>query len=212
MLSTLVGNSNEKEPGWLSQFDRGRHFSNEGRFDVSDTTAAGTSDRQLLTSLRSGSSTDFHELYLRHASAVLRYAWRLADDSSDAEDLVQEVFATAWAKRRTITIAGDSLLPWLLVTCRNHGANLVRKKSRTRTVPIADDETTSATSNDGNDLRWIRHEIDSLSPTDQRICQLCLLEGVPYREAAEQLGFTANGVAKRVERIRKHLRSVRTGD
>jgi RNA polymerase sigma factor (sigma-70 family) len=211
MLSTLVRNSNEKESGWLSQFARDRHFSNEGRFDVSDTTAAGTSDRQLLASLRSGSSSDFRELYRRHASAVLRYAWRLADDSSDAEDLVQEVFATAWAKRRTITIVGDSLLPWLLVTCRNHGANLVRKKSRTRTVPIADDETTSATSDD-DDLRWIRHEIDSMSPIDQRVCRLCLVEGVPYREAAEQLGVTANGVAKRVERIRKHLRSVRAGD
>ena len=179
---------------------------------MSDTTAAGTTDRALLASLRSGNSADFHELYRRHASAVLRYAWRLAADSSDAEDLVQEVFATAWAKRRTIVLVSDSMLPWLLVTCRNHGANLVRKKSRTRTVPLPETETASEASTDADDLRWIRDEIESLSPIDQRICQLCLLEGVPYREAAEQLGFTANGVAKHVERIRKHLSSLRTSD
>ena len=104
------------------------------------------------------------------------------------------------------------MLPWLLVTCRNHGANLVRKKSRTRTVPLPENETAFEASADADDLRWIRDVIESLSPTDQRICQLCLLEDVPYREAAEQLGFTANGVAKRVERIRKHLSSLRTSD
>ena len=179
---------------------------------MTDARSTVALDRQLLAALRTGDRTSFHSLYRRHVRAVLRYAWRLTDDSSDAEDLVQEVFATLWAKRRDITIVGESMLPWLLVTCRNHGANLIRKKARTRTVPIAVDEEAPAPDEASDDLRWIRDEINALSPLDQRICQLCLFEGVPYKEAAERLGITANGVAKRVERMRKRLRSVRETD
>jgi RNA polymerase sigma factor (sigma-70 family) len=176
---------------------------------MTDARSASVDDGTLVLSLRAGDRPSFLALYRRHAATILRYAWRLADDSGDAEDLVQEVFATLWAKRRTITLAGDSLLPWLLVTCRNHGANLVRKKAKTRTVALSEDRVDAPQSDAVDDLRWIHDEIDSLGPLDQRICQLCLLEGVPYRQAAAQLGITANGVAKRVERIRKHLRAVR---
>jgi RNA polymerase sigma-70 factor (ECF subfamily) len=172
-------------------------------------------DAQLLAVVRGGDRGAFHELYRRHASVLIRYAWRLADDSADAEDLVQEVFATAWTKRRTITIVGDSLLPWLLVTCRNHGANLVRKKARTRTVPIDTDAADLAQPTnveDFDELRWVRTELAELSPLDQQICQLCFVGGIPYKTAAVQLGISANGVAKRVERIRKQLRAARATD
>ena len=208
MLSTLSGNFGLKEPVAVT-FRAIQTLLNRRGFHVSDARSGVPSDRQLLLSVQAGDRTSFHDLYRRHASAVLRYAWRLADDSSDAEDLVQEVFATLWAKRRGVALPGESVLPWLLVTCRNHGANLVRKKARTRTVAMGDDEAYATPSDAADDLRWIHDEIDSLGPLDQQICRLCLLEGVPYREAADELGITANGVAKRVERIRRRLLAAR---
>ncbi|WP_372435512.1 hypothetical protein [Subtercola frigoramans] len=51
----------------------------------------------------------------------------------DVEELVQDTFFTVWLKSSTIILPNTSLLPWLLVTCRNHGLNLRRRHDKHRT-------------------------------------------------------------------------------
>jgi RNA polymerase sigma-70 factor (ECF subfamily) len=53
-------------------------------------------------------------------------------------------------------------------------------------------------------------EIASMSPLDRDVCRLCLIEGVPYKDAAALLGITPSTIAKRVERARRHLKSIRS--
>jgi RNA polymerase sigma-70 factor (ECF subfamily) len=176
-------------------------------------TEVNSSDLSLLAALHGGDRASFHELYRRHAPSVLRYAWRLVSDSYEAEELVQETFITFWAKRRSIDVPGASVLPWLLVTCRNHGANAQRKRARNHADQI--DAEVVASSNDqssSDTLRWVLKAVEAMNPVDQQLCRKCLIEGVPYREAATQFGTTAGTVAKRIERIRKHLRAVRAAN
>jgi RNA polymerase sigma-70 factor (ECF subfamily) len=176
-------------------------------------TETNSSDLSLLASLRGGDSASFHEMYRRHAPAVLRYAWRLVSDSYEAEELVQETFITFWAKRRSIDVPGASVLPWLLVTCRNHGANAQRRRTRNQADEIDADVISSNSDQSPSDtLHWVLKAIEAMNPVDQQMCRMCLIEGVPYREAATQLGTTTGTVAKRIERIRKHLRAVRAAN
>ena len=51
----------------------------------------------------------FEDLYRTHHPAVLRYAVRRVGPD-DADDVVSEVFATAWRRR---TAVGEPPLPWL---------------------------------------------------------------------------------------------------
>ena len=55
-------------------------------------------------------------------------------------------------------------------------------------------------------LRWVRDEIAALAPVDRRICELCLLEGHSYAEAAEILGLSVGAVTQRVSRSRARLK------
>ena len=177
------------------------------------------SDEQLIArSLRSDRGA-FAELFARHSKPVYLYAWGVTRHNGDAEDITQEVFVTAWAKLAQIRIAGSSALPWLLVTCRNLLLNHSRRQSYRATTELdemAIDHRTSTRAADAaarsEELRLVMHEIGQLDGTDQRICQLCLVEGYSYAEAASKLGITSSAIAKRVERLRIALKAAVRND
>ena len=74
----------------------------------------------------------FGDLFDRHSTAVYRFAYSLTHDDTEAQELVQETFVTAWKKLADIRLAGDSMLPWLIVTTRNHALNLRRNRPAAR--------------------------------------------------------------------------------
>ena len=165
-------------------------------------------DARLLALAASGDHRAFEELFDRHSPAVFRYAWGLADQRQDVDDLVQETFFVAWKRRHSILIAGDSVLPWLLVSCRNLAFNLNRKRRRDEAeelpATLIHEESTAP-----DDLEWVLDEINKLGDVDRRLCQLCLIEGHDYDTAAAQLGISTTGARKRIQRIRAGLRRAR---
>jgi RNA polymerase sigma-70 factor (ECF subfamily) len=66
----------------------------------------------------------FEALYREHHAAVLSYARRRG---VEPDDLVAEVFATAWRSRDRVP---DAPLPWLLRTARNHLLHEARSQAR----------------------------------------------------------------------------------
>ena len=90
---------------------------------------------------RAGPNKAYIAAFEKYGSPVLRYALRVTNNSADAEEVVQETFVTAWAKRKSLDLASESLLPWLLVTCRNHAANLRRRNRRHEADELNDDIT-----------------------------------------------------------------------
>jgi RNA polymerase sigma factor (sigma-70 family) len=160
-------------------------------------------DIELLVSAQDGDVAAFTQLYRRHARAVLRYAWAGLGTRTEAEDALQETFATAWARRRNATIIDESLLPWLLATCRNHVRNQIRRRRRHHAEELGD---TVVVQYDHDALLDLRHELRLLSDLDRRLCELCLVQGLSYREAALVLDTTETAVGKRLQRTRARLR------
>lgn len=177
-------------------------------------------DAELLTRLTMGDQRALAALFDRHAVAVTRYAWAMAASRMDVEEIVQDTFVTAWRKAPAIALADASLLPWLLVTCRNLARNAVRKAARRPAEGF--DELDSARSDAlreshreeavRDELRWVLDEIARLEPVDRRVCELCLIEGVPYTDAAAMLGMSTAAVRQRISRSRVRLRKAVTFD
>lgn len=184
--------------------------------DESDGT-----DAELLERLASGDQRALAVVFDRHAPAVTRYAWAIAPSRMDVEEIVQDTFLTVWRKAAEIMIAETSLLPWLLVTCRNFGMNAMRKTARTRAEHF-DDEVPQGGADvvrehhdaeaARDDLRWVLDEIERLEPIDRQVCELCLVEGLPYAEAAERLDLSVGAVKQRVSRSRAQLKKAVTLD
>ena len=174
-------------------------------------------DAELLQRLASGDQRALSVAFDRHAAAVTRYAWAIAPSRMDVEEIVQDTFLTLWRKAADIMLAETSMLPWLLVTCRNFGMNAVRRAARNRAEELGDgthradvvrehDDAEAAR----DDLRWVLDEIERLEPIDRQVCELCLVEGLPYAEAARRLDLSVGAVKQRVSRSRARLKKAVT--
>ena len=174
--------------------------------DESDGT-----DAELLERLASGDQRAMAVVFDRHAPAVTRYAWAIAPSRMDVEEIVQDTFLTAWRRATEIMIAETSLLPWLLVTCRNFGMNAARRAARNRADQFDDEAAFRADvvreHHDAEaareDLRWASTR--SSRPTSGGVRALPV-EALPYAEAAEQLNLSVGAVKQRVSRSRARLK------
>ncbi|MFF2277646.1 RNA polymerase sigma factor [Agromyces sp. NPDC058126] len=176
-------------------------------------------DDELLAGLVRGDRSALPVLFDRHAPTVTRYAWAIAQNRQDLEEIVQDTFITLWRKSAEIVLYEASLLPWLLTTCRYLAANAGRRHFRNQADELPDDSRLGRSThahreaeNAKEQLRWVLDEIARLDPIDRRVCELCLVDGVPYGEAAESLGLSVGAVKQRVLRSRARLRKAVTAD
>jgi len=173
-------------------------------------------DVELIARSIARDARAFGDLFDRHATAVYRFAYSLTHDTTEAQELVQETFVTAWKKLADIRLVGDSMLPWLIVTTRLHAQNLQRRKQRAETLPLEEhilNHRAEALHTDHlahrEELEWVFAAVEKLGEIDRRIVELCLYEGRSYKEAAMRLGLSVTGVTKRIERSRTTLRKMR---
>ncbi len=87
------------------------------------------SDAALLERLRSGDSTAFDELFLRHYAAVYRVLYGVVGDAQEAEDLAQETF-TALYRQPPRLDGPDGLGGWLYRVAVNRAYNALRSNQR----------------------------------------------------------------------------------
>ncbi|KQV75610.1 RNA polymerase subunit sigma-24 [Aeromicrobium sp. Root344] len=177
------------------------------------TTAEGTGDRELLARASAGDRAAFGQLYDRHVRPVYWQAYAVVRDQREAEDVTQEVFITTWDKIRRITVVDDSVLPWLLVTARYTALNARRRSQKVsaRSIQLDADLPDDASVEDEVVAAQVRGEIDkavaALSPTDQRLYEMCVAGDHTYELAARELGVSHAAVRNRVSRLRTRLRA-----
>jgi RNA polymerase sigma-70 factor (ECF subfamily) len=147
----------------------------------------------------------FEALYRAHAGAVLAYARRRTDGST-ADDVVADVFLTAW--RRLGDVPRDPL-PWLLGIARRMLAN--RRRSEARTAALHDRLTTTEPSRASDDRRGgsldetLQDALGALSDRDREILLLVAWDGLEPARAARALGVRPGAFAVRLHRARRRL-------
>lgn len=154
-------------------------------------------DAALLRRLAGGDRAALADAFDRFAPTLTRYAWALADTPEDAAALVQDTFLTLWQQASALALPTGRLLPWLLTACRDHSSDAPR--GDVRPLDTADR------------LRWVQDEITALPDTDRRICDLCLLQGHSYAEAAQLLGLSS-AATQPPPRSRRRPRKAVTND
>lgn len=171
------------------------------------------SEIELWLSYREGGKRAFTLLYREHAKTVAKYAWSILHNAASVEEVLQDTFLIAWEKRGSSRIVDESVLPWLLLVCRNVSRNHQRKtrKHAARNRALDDSLGAHNSPSGSTDLAWIESEIASLSEMDAQLCRLCLVDGYSYSEAAAILDTSEAAVGKRLQRARAKLRaSLRT--
>jgi len=153
------------------------------------------------------------DLFGRHSRAVLAYARRRLDSTEDAEDVVVEVFATAWRRRDVVP---DEALPWLYATAGNVIAHVIRSDSRrtrlgTRLATVRPLHTTEVDPAQQVVDETAAHDVvaaalDDLSESDAELLRLWAWEQLGPAEIAEVLGCSPGTARTRMHRARARLR------
>ncbi len=147
----------------------------------------------------------FEALYNEHAAAVGAYTRRRIPPS-DAEDVVAEVFLTAW--RRLEDIPGDERI-WLLGVARRSLANKRRSQQRQSALQarLTDESRHLNTPSTDADTsgEHLRRALSALTDSDREALLLLGWEGLNNREAARVVGVRTSTFAVRVHRARRNL-------
>lgn len=153
------------------------------------------------------------DLFGRHSRAVLAYARRRLDSAEDAEDVVVEVFATAWRRQEAVP---DEALPWLYATAGNVIAHVIRSDSRrtrlgtklatVRPLHAADDDPAQRVADATTAHDVVAAALDDLSESDAELLRLWAWEQLEPGEIAEVLGCSPGTARTRMHRARARLR------
>ena len=150
----------------------------------------------------------FEALYAAHAGAVRAYAMRRGP-VTDADDVVAEVFLTAWRRLHDVPVDVDSRA-WLLAVARRVQANARRGSSRQQALRARLEHERPAESADPLLERRVIECLLGMRERDREAILLIAWEGLTNREAARVLGVRESTFAVRVHRAKRRLARVLT--
>lgn len=149
----------------------------------------------------------WREAVTAKAPALRAFAWSLARNPADADDLVQETLAKAWSSRDRFE-PGTNLRAWLFTILRNSWYSTAAR--RRREVADEDGRHAARLTAEGNqewsvELEALRAALDDLPPTHREAVVLVGAAGLSYEEAAEIAGCALGTIKSRVNRARNRL-------
>ncbi len=166
----------------------------------------------LLRQIAAGDDRAFDELYQLYAPVVYTYLLRLVNETSVAEELLQEVFLAVWRGADRFR-AEATVKTWLLRIAHHQAVSWLR---RHRQVSSLDEAAEVAAEDDHFDERlvraWqadrVRAALAQLSPKHRAVIELAFGQDLPYQEIAQIVDCPIGTVKSRMSYALRHLTAV----
>ncbi|WP_241014859.1 sigma-70 family RNA polymerase sigma factor [Burkholderia sp. Ac-20379] len=157
---------------------------------------------QALQRVAQGDQPAFEALYRLSASRIFAVIVRMVHDRSEAEDLLQDVYTTAWRRADSFDPARGSAMTWLLTLARNRCIDRLRQH---RESPL-DDEQADAIEDDSPTPA----ELAESSEARRRLEQCLQALEAQQRGAIREAFFTGATYAELAERLRVPLGTMKS--
>lgn len=178
----------------------------------------GAADLELARRCGRGDQDAFEQLYRAHAGRLYSLIVRMVGSAETAEDLLQEVFLTAY--RKAGSFRGDSSLgTWLYRMAVNHCLDYLRGRhaKMSKTTASLDEEDAMEPASPGPAVPAAINKLD----LERAIAQLpdgCRtafvlhdVEGFEHNEIARMLGVSEGTSKSQVHKARMKLRALLSG-
>lgn len=170
-------------------------------------------DKLLVERTLSGDKNAFDILVQKYGSAVYGLAYHLVGNFSDAQDLTQKAFITAYEKLPQLKDS-SRFAGWLRTITVNTCRMWLRKqKNRVVSIEETDERKLVSPRSSGQENLISKEKKDlatkamaSLSNQSRLTLTLYYLDGMSYEEIASFLGVTRSAVDSRLQRARKKLK------
>ena len=169
-------------------------------------------EHAFIDRLQAGDERAFRELYRRHATEVHRVASRLVGDSAEADEVMQQVFLTAF-RRLARFERRSSLRTWLYRVTVNTALKRLRWRRRRREV-AGDAVPERRSARPGPEERVAAQEalqltlscLEQLDARKRVVLVLHEVEGLGTAQIADLLGCPRSTVLTRLARARAEVR------
>jgi RNA polymerase sigma factor (sigma-70 family) len=142
-----------------------------------------------------------------------RFGRAITRHREDADDLVQVAVERALARREQWE-PGTRMLSWMFKIMNNAWIDEVRARTRRDQIfaPEEAGEHVGITPMDAHlDALAVRKAVEQLNDEQRIAVGLVLVEGLPYKEAAEVLSVPIGTVTSRIARAREQLQALLSG-
>lgn len=166
-------------------------------------------DEQLVSLTRRGNQAAFETLVGRYQSKLLGFCRHMLGSREDAEDVLQEVFASAY----TAMLADDRPImvkPWLYRIARNRSLNHIRRAKSvgvdSMDVHVSEHGLSTADRvHRREEFLGVMEDISLLPETQRTALLLREMDGLPYEQIAEVMDTTVPSVKSLLVRARVAL-------
>jgi RNA polymerase sigma-70 factor (ECF subfamily) len=155
-------------------------------------------------------------LYDAHHRQAIGLAYRILGDLGDAEEVVQEVFLSAWRSGHTYDASRGSTHTWILSMVRNRSIDVLRARKRRPVQQLAegvdppDSSDVPAQAATNVDAEQARAALNSLPPEQKQAIELAYFGGLSHTEIATQVAAPIGTVKGRIrlglDRLRVAMR------
>jgi RNA polymerase sigma-70 factor, ECF subfamily len=167
-------------------------------------------DSELLRQVAAGDRAAFGEFYDRYSTLMFSIASKILNNSSEAEDVLQETFMQIWEKAAKFDPKLGKASSWVAILVRNKAIDRIRaSQRRTRlaeeagmeSVIAADvSETTNETVHGHEKAKLIQSAIVELPAEQRRAIELAFFSGLTQNEISEKLHEPLGTIKARIRR------------
>lgn len=157
----------------------------------------------------------FEDLAMPLFDSLYNFAYWLAQNREDAEDLVQETYLKALRGFKSFRL-GTNFRAWIFQILRNTFLSSRSRLDMRMTVPLSSEDDSRVQLVNSNtaeslligrsDLHLVRCTIEQLPVVFLEAILLCDVEDMSYREIADVLSIPIGTVMSRIARARKAVR------
>lgn len=170
-------------------------------------------DQELVALLKEGDQRAFSLFFEQRQQLVYSIAYKLTRSKHQAKEVVQDVFLKLWVMRGELTEV-ENLGAYLNRLARNQSIDALRKIAREaiRNVELKEEQLELSHNATEEQLEMnettgmIRQALETLSPQQRKVYQLCHEQGLKYEEAALEMGLSAGTVHSHMKQALKNIR------
>jgi RNA polymerase sigma-70 factor (ECF subfamily) len=174
-------------------------------------------DRAVLVRLANGELDALEELYDRYKTMAYSIAYRITNDATAAEDVVQDAFVGAWRNAARYVEGRGSVKTWLLAIVHHRAIDAVRRRRPTTELPDADLPPPEALRlpdvwadiSATLDADTVQGALATLSDVQREAIELAYFGGLTQQEIAERTATPLGTVKSRMRlgllAMRRHL-------
>ena len=163
-------------------------------------------DRAALLRIADGELAALEDLYDRYKTMAYSIAYRITNDATLAEDVVQDAFLGAWRNAARYMEGRGSVKTWLLSIVHHRAIDAIRRRRPTTELPELETVLPAALTlpdvwaevSASLDAETVRTALEALSDVQREALELAYFSGLTQNEIADRTGTPLGTVKSRM--------------